>query len=288
MSDRFSRQQYKAVYGPLAEKTLHNILKRELLEQFGFENMGLIADALIRRFLEILDKYSPERIRLLPGQLLWLAVATNEKTGYGKSMLKSKLVPVIVTVISPQDLELMAEERITFKKLRPRIIARILKEAKAQGGVLALSDVGVMLGVGIQAVSTAVKDYQNEHPEEVLPYRGTIHDMGPTKTHKLQAIELKFKGCLTKEIARQIHHDPSNVDIYQKDFERVYALYRDSKDVNQISFLTKLSRHLVEEYIELINEYVVEETNLPKAKFSKNEKEPLPHSYRRERGRKLF
>lgn len=288
MSNRFRRQQYKAVYGPLAQKTLHNILKRELLEQFGFENMGLIADALIQRFLEILDEYTPERIRLLPGQLLWLAVATNEKTGYGKSMLNSKLVPVIVTVISPEDLELMAENRLSFKELRPRIVARILKEAKAQRGVLALSDVGVMLGLSVSAVSVAVKVYQNKHPEEVLPYRGTIHDMGPTNTHKLQAIELKFKGCLTKEIARQIHHDPSNVDIYQKDFERVYALFQDGKDVNQISFLTKLSRQLVEEYIELIEEYVVEEAKLPKANFSKNQEESLPNRDRRQRERKLF
>ncbi len=42
MSNRFSRVHYKAVYGPMAQKTLHNILKRELMEQFGFENMGLI------------------------------------------------------------------------------------------------------------------------------------------------------------------------------------------------------------------------------------------------------
>lgn len=287
MSDKFSRQQYKVIYGPLAQKTLHNILKRELLEQFGFESMGLIADALIHRFLKILDEYAPERIRLLPGQLLWLAVATNEKTGYGKTMLKSKLVPVMVTVISSEDLELMAENRLTFKELRPGIVARILKEAKAQGGVLALSDVGIMLGISNSAVSTSVKEYQRQHPKEVLPYRGTIHDMGPTTTHKLQAIELKFKGCLTKEIARQIHHDPSNVDIYQKDFERVYALFQDDKDVNQISFLTKLSRQLVEQYIKLIDEYVVEEAKLPKTNFSKSEKE-FPSYKHRERGRKLF
>ena len=74
MSDRYSRQHYKSVYGPLSQKTLHNVLKRELMEQFGFESMGLIADALIRRFLELLDAYSPERVRLVPGQMLWYAI----------------------------------------------------------------------------------------------------------------------------------------------------------------------------------------------------------------------
>lgn len=263
MSDRFSRQYYKATYGPLAQKTLHNVLKRELMDQFGFENMGLIADGLIRRFLELLDGYSPDRIRLLPGQMLWLAVARNEKTGYGKSMLRSKLVPVVLTVLSSEDLEAMANDRKSLRELRPRVVARILKEAEAQGGVLALSDVGAILGVSLSTVSEAVRAYCKEHPDEVLPYRGTLHDLGPTKTHKLQAIELKFMGCLTREIARQIHHDPSSVDAYQRDFERVYQLYRDGKDSNQISFLTKLSRQLVEEYIGLIDEYVVEQKKSP-------------------------
>lgn len=263
MSDRFSRQHYKATYGPLAQKTLHNVLKRELMDQFGFENMGLIADGLIRRFLELLHDYSPDRVRLLPGQMLWLAVARNEKTGYGKSMLRSKLVPVVLTVLSSEDLEAMANDRKTLRELRPKVVARILKEAEAQGGVLALSDVGAILGVSFSTVSAAVKAYCSEHPDKVLPYRGTLHDLGPTKTHKLQAIELKFMGCLTREIARQIHHDPSSVDAYQRDFERVYQLYRDGKDSNQISFLTKLSRQLVEEYIGLIDKYVVEQKKSP-------------------------
>lgn len=262
MSDRFSRQYYKATYGPLAQKTLHNVLKRELMDQFGFENMGLIADALIHRFLELLHEYSPDRIRLLPGQILWLAVARDEKVGYGKSMLRSKLVPVVLTAVSSEDLKAMAHDRKSYRDLRPIVVARMLKEANAQGGVLALSDVGVILGVTTATVSAAVKAYGQKHPGEVLPYRGTLHDLGPTKTHKLQAIELKFMGCLTREIARQIHHDPANVDAYQRDFERVYQLYQDGKDPIQISFLTKLSRQLVEEYIGLINDYVIEEKEL--------------------------
>jgi hypothetical protein len=288
MSDRFTRQHYKAVYGPLAQKTLHNVLKRELMEQFGFENMGLIADALVRRFLEILDAYSPDRIRLLPGQMLWLAVARGEKVGYGKSMLRSKLVPVILTVVSSEDLEAMANDRMTFQELRPRVVARILKEAETQGGVLAQSDVGAMLGISASAVSTAIQAYSKEHPDEVLPYRGTLHDMGPTNSHKLQAIELKFMGCLTREIARRLHHDASNVDAYQTDFERVYQLYRDGKDPNQISFLTKLSRRLVNEYIELINQYVIEEEKPSRRPLSKNKKgNSSPYRRTKVRRRKL-
>jgi hypothetical protein len=283
-NDRISRAHYKARYGPLAQKTLPNILKRELMEQFGFENMGLIADRLIERFLEILDQYRPHQVRLLPGQVLWLAVAADEKCGYGKTMMRSRLVPVTLTLVSPEDIEGMAEERITFKELRPRIVARLLKEAKEQGGVLALTDVGLLLGISGNAVGTAIREYQKQHPGETLPYRGTIHDLGPTVTHKLQAIELKFMGCLTQEIARRIHHDPTNVDIYQNDFERVYQLHQDGKDVNQISFLTRLSRQLVRQYIELIDRYVTEKSITQNKRLSSK----TSYTKTKERGTKLL
>lgn len=283
-NDRISRAHYKAHYGPLAQKTLPNILKRELMEQFGFENMGLIADRLIERFLDILDQYQPAKVRLLPGQVLWLAVAADEKCGYGKTMMRSRLVPVTLTLVAPSDIEQMAAERKTFKELRPQLVARLLKEAKGQDGVLALTDVGLLLGISIAAVSSAVREYQKQHPGETLPYRGTIHDMGPTVTHKLQAIELKLMGCLTQEIARRIHHDPKNVDIYQNDFERVYQLHRDGKDLNQISFLTRLSRQLVRQYIELIDRYVLEKTKTKdKRCVSKN-----GYTKTKERGTRLF
>lgn len=261
MTDFYTRQHYKDVYGPLSQKTLHNVLKRELLEQFGFENMGLIADALIKRFLEIINEFSPESIHLLPGQVLWLAVARKEKCGYGKPMLRTKLVPVVLTLLSYEDLQAMAEDRKTLKDLRPKRVARILREAKEQGGVLALSDVGVLLGITGQAVHKAIEEYNKEHPGEVLPYRGTIHDMGPTNSHKIQAIELNLKGLLTQEIARRIGHDPSNVDAYTNDFERVYELYTKGESLSRICFYTKLSPSLVSEYIKIVKE--LKETRAP-------------------------
>ena len=64
MSKPATRLFHQATYGPLTAKTLQTILRRELMEQFGFEHMGLIAEALIKRFLEILDAFSPDRVRV--------------------------------------------------------------------------------------------------------------------------------------------------------------------------------------------------------------------------------
>jgi len=255
MSKAASRLYHQATYGPLTAKTLHTILRRELMEQFGFEHMGLIADALIKRFLAILDQYSPDHVRLAPGQILWLAVAKDERPGHNKTMMATRLVPVRLTLIAPEDLDAIANGRKIPRDMRPDVAARLLREATEQGGVLSLSDLGVLLGVTAGSAARAVHEYEKRH-DVVLPYRGVLHDVGPTTSHKVQAIELKLRGLLTREIARRIHHDPRSVDLYQSDFERVYELHREGKSPRQIAFLIKRSVRLVREYVHLIENYL--------------------------------
>jgi len=245
----------KAMYGPLAQKTIHSILKRELMEQFGFESMGLIADALIRRFLEILGQFHTDRQRLVPGQILWLAVAKDEVSGNRKTMAMHRLVPVRLTLLTPGEIGQLADGA-TYQDLLVDRVARLLYEAFEQGGVLALSDVSLLLGYSYAWVRKAVELYHGRHPDKTLPYRGTIHDMGGSISHKRQAVELHLKGLLTTEIAKRIHHDPDNVDRYINDFERIYQLHQDGKTSRQISFLTNISHSVVKEYLHLIDRYI--------------------------------
>jgi len=255
MSKTASRLYHQATYGPLAAKDLHAVLRRELMEQFGFEHMGLIAETLIKRFLEILDAFSPDRARLLPGQMLYLAVCKDQPAGFARPMIATRLVPVRLTLIAPEDLDAIANQRKIPSELRPQIAARVLREADQQGGTLSFADLGIMLGVPAQVAGKAVHHYEQQN-DVILPHRGVVHDMGGTTTHKRQAIELKLRGLLTRQIAQRIHHDPKSVDIYLGDFERVYELYNEGKAIHQIAFLIKRSERLVREYVQLINEYL--------------------------------
>ena len=55
---RAGRLHKKATYGPLCQQTLEARLRRELMTNFGFEQMGVIADVLIQRFLAIIEEYA--------------------------------------------------------------------------------------------------------------------------------------------------------------------------------------------------------------------------------------
>jgi hypothetical protein len=246
VSDRLHK---KAVYGPLTKQTLQAVLKRELLTNFGFENMGVVADVLIQRFLAIIETYAPLQKRLRPYQVLVLAVDKHEQFGYGKRMEHCRLVPVILNLITPEELQELAEGA-KWRSLKPHIIARILQEAYEQGGVLSFSTLGLLTGLhSATTIGRAVALFYEQHPDVVLPHSGTIFDMGRTLTHKQAAVLLKHQGLLDQEIARRINHHPSSVARYTNDDERVGRLWSEGKSVEMISFITGLSMSVVQEYI---------------------------------------
>ena len=270
MTSLYERQDIKFRYGPLAQKTLHNMLKRELVEQFGFENMGLIADGLIHRFLEILEDFDPKRRVMFPGQVLWLAVSRRDRARLDQPLWRSKLVPVRLTLLHPDELQ-QASRGTSWKALREGRVVRLLEEAYQQGGVLGQHDVAVLLGLSQSVVSRLIRDYQRR-TDKVLPFRGTVHDLGRTLTHKRQAVELMLQGLLTQEIARRIHHTPEAVDAYLIDFERVYQLHRDGKTMPQITFLTRIAQSVVRQYIQLIADYEITEARVEKLRGQRQQK----------------
>jgi hypothetical protein len=154
-----NRLSQKALYGPLCQQTLEAVLKRELMTNFGFENMAVVADVLIKRFLAIIETYAPSQKRLRPYQALVLAVDKNEKFGYGKRMERCRLVPVFVTLITPEEFQKLADGT-PLRKLRSKIAGRIIKEAYDQGGVLSFNTVGLLTGLcSMSTVSRAVKKF---------------------------------------------------------------------------------------------------------------------------------
>jgi len=67
-------------------------------------------------------------------------------------------------------------------------VARILCEAYEQGGVLNQADMSHLIGVSAGTIGKDIRESQLEQGV-ILPYRGTIHDIGPTSTHKIIIIQ---------------------------------------------------------------------------------------------------
>jgi DNA-binding CsgD family transcriptional regulator len=256
------RLSNKGIYGPLSQKTLHSALKRELLTNFGFENMALIADLLIERFLAILEEFSADPARLHPYQTMVIGIDKGEKFRYGISMTRVKLRSAVVSLITPEEILELAEGT-PLPRLRPRMTARIFKEAYDQGAVLTLSTVSLLFAVSYTTIARWVKLYHESHPGEVVPHAGVVFDLGPTRSHKGAVLRLHYQGRLTQEIARQINHDPHRVDKYLKDHHRIVTAHEAGHTFDEICLLTGLSPNLVRQHLNWYQYFANREDKLP-------------------------
>ncbi|MDI6795138.1 MAG: DUF1670 domain-containing protein [bacterium] len=153
----------------------------------------LTRETFVNALKNIVEQFYPPTTNLKVGQMLWIAVAKDEKPSYGKKMSNTRLVPVILTVIDQSDIErrMRGEKPASLKK---EVSARLLRETNAQGGVLSEADLDLVLQCKRGYISRLILQYEKEH-DTMLPRRGNIHDMGRTLSHKKEIVtKVKIDG----------------------------------------------------------------------------------------------
>jgi DNA-binding CsgD family transcriptional regulator len=186
------------------------------------------------------------------GQILWMGVVETEKPSYGKNAYNTRFKPVILTPISKEDLSMMGNG-YSFREVREQRIVRLFHEAKEQGTLLTNADVGLLLGVSAGTVSKQVREYM-ERENKVIPTRGIVHDIGRAITHKRIIIREYLRGYLPPEIASRTSHSEAAVERYIKAFNKVKMLSK-KMDLKHIARTLDMSEYLVNEYLELLEEY---------------------------------
>ena len=102
---------------------------------------------------------------------------------------------------------------------------------------------------GERAIVRDLKDLRKQNI--FVPLRSTIKDMGRTLSHRSLIVKEWVRGSEYTEIARKTNHSVKAVNNYVGKFKQVTALMKDGYDVHTIAFLTKISKRLVEEYIDI-------------------------------------
>ena len=239
-------------YVPQLDKSMKNVLCSRFISEYGFLGGREVIELIVRDLLKIVDDYQNPLDKVKKGQIVWQAVAKDETTSYGKSMSETRTVPVVLTLVSDDDIKKRINV-IPIKEIRKIVIERILKEADKQGGTLSQPDVALLLGLSRNIVGKYIHEIE-EKKGIILPYRGTIHDLGPTVTHKREIVRLKLQKMSTPEISRRTHHSEQAADRYINDFERVTRI-ADKFEPEDVAFITNLSMSLVNEYLELNREF---------------------------------
>jgi len=256
MSERCIGLTKEEKYAMIKAK-IHRTLKEDIKELIE-RDYSMIAGNKVRNMfaddvLKIIEKRYEECRNIETGQVLWFAVDKNEKWSYGKNAKNTRLVPVKLTLISMEDIDMLSSG-CSLREVRERRIVRLFKEAYEQEGLLSNNDVAMLLNISPTTVSKHLREYMVRE-KEIVPTRGIVHDLGRAITHKRIIVWLYNEGYLTPEIARKTGHSEEACDRYIRTFNKVKMLSKKGLDRLEISKILGISPYLVGEYLSLIKEF---------------------------------
>jgi hypothetical protein len=237
------KRKYQTAHDRLLKPAIINFFAREFPGSFGPIVRENITDAL----LDLFESLCPETSRLKPGQIIWNALDVKTRASSPNRRYK----PVILTIVSDEEIS-MFENNKSMHEIRKDVIARMIKEAYNQGGILSMRDISLMLVHNPSHLSHSRIEFE-ETNQTVLPHTGVIHDIGTTISHKRQII---YKYVVEKKdpaiVALETNHSQLAVDRYLKDYFRVKTLIDDHKDVEYINIVTKIAKPVIKQYQQII------------------------------------
>jgi biotin operon repressor len=173
------------------KRSLPELLVHKFLMEYGYDHGPVIARAIVEDILDTIKRCYPENVS--PKTVVWLAVRREWK-GRRKGIRLSELVPVRLSIATDDEIQLLMQPELR-KPLKARRafnrarFARWCFEAYDQGGVLTLLDLSMLTGMSEHYAGELLREYEAEYGK-IVPTRGTVHDLGPSVTHKAEVSAL--------------------------------------------------------------------------------------------------
>ena len=209
------------------KRNLPELLVHKFLTEYGYDHGPIIARAIVDDLLATLQQCYPDRVP--PKTVVWLAVR-REKRGQRKGLTTADLLPVQLTVVTEAEVQLLTDPALgnnRRRRARPAFnqarFVRWCHEAYQQGGVLTHLDLSLLSGLSTGYISRILRQYE-ARTGEIVPTRGTVHDIGPAVTHKAEVIRRWLRHQLPAQIARSLNHSQEAVDRYIADYQKVRLL----------------------------------------------------------------
>jgi hypothetical protein len=241
-------------YDASDRKTFHSALCRLLHTEFPSIFGPTITRLFADKIGELYDRFHPPGSRFKAGQVLWTAVAVDDPPSHNKRIEDTRLLPVILDLVTAQDIS-DAVAKKGWPHIRRNTIVRLCRQAYAQKAVLSLADVSLLLSVNLNTVSRNILAYESETGESV-PRRGTIPDMGPSVTHKaIICYKRLVERKPTSQVAAETFHSADEVEYYVQCFRRVQLCHDSGMSKEEIARATTFSLPLVQQYLDLIKQF---------------------------------
>lgn len=248
-------------YESIPKRSFRNAIIRLLEEQYkiigSHKVLQMIADDLVTLHREFYPAIEKQPL----GSIVWRTTAMmNKKPSYGTKAEDYEVKTVILPLVTEQDVE----QRIrTFygqesaKKQQERdinVMARLVKSAYEQGGLLSGAELSVLLNRSLTTIGRYMQIYHETH-EDILPTKGLILDQGSKPSHKGAIINLYEQGYPEVDIARLTNHTIEAVSRYIKYYKRIQLMLERGFNLIEMVRLTGMGRSTIIQYRELVYMY---------------------------------
>lgn len=242
-------------YASIAKRSFASALIRLLAEEYRFLGGPRVMQMLVEDVENLIREFYPANEQSGSGSLIWTCTADEgKKAEAGKPTEEYKTVTIHLPLVTKDELDSRTHTGSDPYQREKNQVARLIRSAAEQGGLLTLAELSVILGHSYAKVSRIVQEWQAE-TGEMLPLKGYRMDQGAKPTHKAEIVRLFEQGKEPPDIAYESGHSLKSVERYLKDYERVKMLLKSGNDTSTISALINRGKSVVLEYIKIAREY---------------------------------
>lgn len=255
MSLNPTRDRYESINKRNFHSGIINLLEKEYKVLGSRKVLEMLADDIENLHRE----YYPGKEQVGFGEIIFTTTKDDgQRQSYGKKTEDYATVTLALPLITKEDVE----KRIYYKKgdrnsnYRHReardidTMVRLLKSAKAQGGLLSGAELSVLMNRSLSTIRKYLDAYR-EKTGVILPLKGYVLDQGSLPTHKGIIISLYEQGISPADIVLKTGHSQDAVDRYIKHYEQIKKLLLKGMDETAIKEITGRSMKVVKEYIKL-------------------------------------
>jgi Protein of unknown function (DUF1670) len=237
-------------FGPLKARNLKNAIAQQITAEFPHIGGPRICSLCAELIMDIVAKYMRSREHITHGQLLWAAVDINDPPRRHRHAADTKLVPVLLDLSTPDDVQQRIDRRSRSERLLHRA-RRLCQQAYEQGALLSNCDIAEMLHVGSDYVGQLLAEYERS-TNTIVPRRATLHDVGSGITHKRIICWLRYaRGKDPEVVAQETYHSLEAVDRYLGHYDRVRHCRLQGLTPEQTAYALNCSVRLVRQYLEI-------------------------------------
>src|SRR4030042_247726 len=157
-------------YASIPKRSYYNAIVKLLEEEYKIIGSHKIVRMIAEDIVEIHKEFFPDIEKRSFGQIVWqTTAATEKKPSYGKKTEDYKVKTVILPLIEKEDID----ERIkahygkeNYEKMEQRdirVMARLIKSAYEQGGLLSGAELSVLINRSLGAIGKYLKKYHETH-----------------------------------------------------------------------------------------------------------------------------